>query len=252
MNNRQSGRRRGRGGQRPQSNGGNRDNGNRIDNRARGNAPQLLEKYKTLARDAQMQGDRVLTEYYLQFADHYFRVVAESRARFEENRPQRRDDWQDDDQQSGEGNDAEMGAEGEEADAQDNERPRRDNRRDRDEGPREGPREGSRESSREAPREAASRREPRRDRNRDDDASGNRGNRRPRGDDEIEGVGTDALPIDILPPAIGIAELPSFNADNDADVDIDADADVEAPAPAPRRRGRLGTRTAKAADTAEV
>ena len=64
---------------------GRQDSGNRIDNRARGNAAQLLEKYKTLARDAQMQGDRVNVEYYLQFADHYFRVLAETRARFEEN-----------------------------------------------------------------------------------------------------------------------------------------------------------------------
>jgi hypothetical protein len=35
-----------------------------------------------------MQGDRVNTEYYLQFADHYFRVLAETRSRFEENRRQ--------------------------------------------------------------------------------------------------------------------------------------------------------------------
>ncbi len=90
INNRQAGRRRGRGEQqqRPQGNSGRQDNGNRIDNRARGNAAQLLEKYKTLARDAQMQGDRVNTEYYLQFADHYFRVLAETRSRFEENRRQ--------------------------------------------------------------------------------------------------------------------------------------------------------------------
>lgn len=88
INNRQVGRRRGRGGQQQRSSGGNpgrQDTGNRIDNRARGNAAQLLEKYKTLARDAQMQGDRVNVEYYLQFADHYFRVLAETRARFEEN-----------------------------------------------------------------------------------------------------------------------------------------------------------------------
>jgi hypothetical protein len=91
INNRQqSGRRRGRGGQngqRPQN--GRPELGNRIDNRARGNAPQLLEKYKTLARDAQQAGDRVLAEYYFQFADHYFRVLAESRARFEEANPNR-------------------------------------------------------------------------------------------------------------------------------------------------------------------
>lgn len=88
INNRQAGRRRGRGGQQQRSQGGTPgrlDTGNRIDNRARGNAAQLLEKYKTLARDAQMQGDRVNVEYYLQFADHYFRVLAETRARIEEN-----------------------------------------------------------------------------------------------------------------------------------------------------------------------
>lgn len=62
----------------------------------------MLEKYKALARDAQMQGDRVITEYYLQFADHYFRVVAETRARFEETRRQR-DDW------SGDDNDGDLG-----------------------------------------------------------------------------------------------------------------------------------------------
>jgi len=101
MNNRQAGRRRGRGGQQ-QRQGGNpgQGNGNRIDNRARGNAAQLLEKYKNLARDAQMQGDRVNTEYYLQFADHYFRVLSESRSRFEEQNQQRRqrDDFDGDDE----------------------------------------------------------------------------------------------------------------------------------------------------------
>lgn len=92
MNNRQAnnnGRRRGRGGQQ-RPGGSQQGNGNRIDNRARGNAAQLLEKYKNLARDAQMQGDRVNAEYYLQFADHYFRVLSESRARFEEQNPQAR------------------------------------------------------------------------------------------------------------------------------------------------------------------
>ncbi|MEQ1548786.1 MAG: DUF4167 domain-containing protein [Chakrabartia sp.] len=100
LNNRQAGRRRGRGGQQPRSNNGSRDNGSRIDNRARGNAPQMLEKYKTLASDAQRQGDRVMTEYYLQFADHYFRIVAEARVRFEETR-RPRDDWQDGESESG-------------------------------------------------------------------------------------------------------------------------------------------------------
>jgi len=87
INNRQGGRRRGRGGQRGQSLGGNRQ-----DNRQRGNAAQLLEKYKNMARDAQLAGDRVQSEYYLQYADHYFRMLGESRARFEEQRRQRGDE----------------------------------------------------------------------------------------------------------------------------------------------------------------
>jgi hypothetical protein len=89
INNRQqNGRRRGRGGQQPRNGQSNPHSSNRIDNRQRGNAAQLLEKYKTLARDAQMAGDRVNTEYYLQFADHYFRVLSENRARFEEQQGQ--------------------------------------------------------------------------------------------------------------------------------------------------------------------
>lgn len=81
-NNRGSNRRRGRGNNRQQ--GGNQ--ANRIDSRARGNAPQLLEKYKKLAHDASLNGDRVQAEYYLQFADHYFRVIADTRALKEEQR----------------------------------------------------------------------------------------------------------------------------------------------------------------------
>ena len=100
MNIRQSGRRRGRnnnngGGNRPQSGGrGGQDSGNRIDSRTRGNAAQMIEKYKNLARDAQLSGDRVQTEYYLQFADHYFRVLSDFRARQDEGRPQGQERWQ--------------------------------------------------------------------------------------------------------------------------------------------------------------
>lgn len=77
-------RRRGRGNRPGGGNGGQQLN--RIDSRARGNAPQMLEKYRKLAHDAHLNGDRVQAEYYLQFADHYFRVVADSRVRAEEGR----------------------------------------------------------------------------------------------------------------------------------------------------------------------
>lgn len=75
--------------------GGNQ--GNRIDSRARGNAPQLLEKYKKLAHDASLNGDRVQTEYYLQFADHYFRVIADNKAQKEEQQRARQSERDDDD-----------------------------------------------------------------------------------------------------------------------------------------------------------
>jgi hypothetical protein len=91
-NNRGNNRRRGRGNVRPQSGG---PQVNRIDSRARGNAPQLLEKYRKLAQDAHLNGDRVQAEYYLQFADHYFRVIADTRVRQEEARLRRDDRWQD-------------------------------------------------------------------------------------------------------------------------------------------------------------
>ena len=61
-----------------------------CDRRARGNAPQLLEKYKKLAHDASLNGDRVQTEYYLQFADHYFRVIADNKAQKDEQQQSQR------------------------------------------------------------------------------------------------------------------------------------------------------------------
>ena len=89
MNNRPPGRR-GRSrntNNRPQSNrGGGSDRENRIDSRARGNAVQMLDKFKKMAQDAQVNGDRVQAEYYHQFADHYFRVNADTIARREEQR----------------------------------------------------------------------------------------------------------------------------------------------------------------------
>lgn len=109
ISNRQGGRRRGRGGGgRAPGAGGNV--GNRQDNRQRGNAAQLLEKYRGLARDAQMSGDRIQSEYYLQFADHYYRVLNENRARFEEQRRQRGDYDAADDEDEDQDNETAAGA----------------------------------------------------------------------------------------------------------------------------------------------
>jgi hypothetical protein len=175
INNRQGGRRRGRGGQRGSNQG---QPGNRQDNRQRGNAAQLLEKYKSMARDAQLSGDRVQTEYYLQFADHYFRVLSETRARFEDQRPRRDDDGDEDD------GDEEM-ADAEAADAAD-ERPAR----------RERPR---RNDGEERPRRRAERSDDDGDEDREERPErAERPQRRPR----ANGSG-DTLSLNVLPPAIG-------------------------------------------------
>lgn len=175
INNRQSGRRRGRGGQRPQGMPGN--SGNARDNRQRGNAAQLLEKYKNMARDAQLAGDRVQTEYFLQFADHYFRVLSESRVRFEEQRRQRGDDDNDDD-----------GEELVEADA-----------------------EGSAETEERQPRRRSRDREDRNDRSERPDRQ-SRGNGRtaePADDDDHR------MPFDALPPAIARNDAEEASEDDE-------------------------------------
>ncbi|HET7605997.1 MAG TPA: DUF4167 domain-containing protein [Sphingomicrobium sp.] len=175
INNRQGGRRRGRGGQGGRNIGG--QPGNRQDNRQRGNAAQLLEKYKSMARDSQLAGDRVQTEYYLQFADHYFRVLSESRARFEEQNPRRQRDDDNDDEDG----DEEF-ADSEEAEVSGgDERPRRQERPERQE---------------RSDRPNRRNRQPRRD---DERASHDDGS-----DTERTHVnGAETIPFDALPPAIG-------------------------------------------------
>ena len=54
------------------------------------NAPKLIEKYNDLAREASSNGDKILSENYLQHADHFTRVLNEResirRERFSENK----------------------------------------------------------------------------------------------------------------------------------------------------------------------
>jgi hypothetical protein len=50
---------------------------NGPDVRIRGNAWQVHEKYQALARDAAASGDRVMSENYLQHAEHYFRIISQ-------------------------------------------------------------------------------------------------------------------------------------------------------------------------------
>jgi hypothetical protein len=98
-------------------------NANRLEVRVRGNAHQLLEKYKQLARDAHQAGDRVAAEYYLQHSDHYFRVLNDSRIRQEEMRTRRGVfDPYEDEAQGAEADEADGAADGGQDGDQDSER----------------------------------------------------------------------------------------------------------------------------------
>ena len=73
------------------SNYSNNDNFKRkAPGRNNHNAPKLIEKYSDLAREASSSGDKILSENYLQHADHFTRVLNEQESykkqKFEENK----------------------------------------------------------------------------------------------------------------------------------------------------------------------
>ncbi|MFN3452402.1 MAG: DUF4167 domain-containing protein [Sphingorhabdus sp.] len=222
INNRQqqnNNRRRGRNNNNRQQNNNRSgfDYQNQIDNRARGNAAQMLEKYKKLAQDAQFNGDRVNAEYHLQFADHYFRVLADFRGRQEarqdqqgERRPREdnredRDDWQNDDRSQN--YDDQGSSDGMEADSPS-----------QDDGDTEerAPREQQRESRPRRPERADRSERPANNRN------ASRGPRRHHSEEKDDAPA--GLDLAVLPPSIAISS-------NDSD-----DAEVEKPARKPRAR----------------
>jgi len=86
---------RGRGNRKPNGN-----NMNRVyesagpEGKVRGTPQQIIDKYQTLARDAQTSGDRVVAENFLQHAEHYQRILLEAMGP----RPERRDHMSEQDQ----------------------------------------------------------------------------------------------------------------------------------------------------------
>jgi hypothetical protein len=60
------------------SNYSNNDNFKRkVPGRNNHNASKLIEKYNDLAREASSNGDKILSENYLQHADHFTRILNE-------------------------------------------------------------------------------------------------------------------------------------------------------------------------------
>ena len=77
--------------------GGGRPSGNIVnrvfdssgpEGKVRGTPQQIIDKYQTLARDAQLAGDRVAVENFLQHAEHYTRMLSEANREMEEKRLQ--------------------------------------------------------------------------------------------------------------------------------------------------------------------
>ena len=59
---------------------GNRENGfRRKQNRNNGNVEKLIIKYNELAREALSNGDKILSENYYQYADHFLRISIEQK-----------------------------------------------------------------------------------------------------------------------------------------------------------------------------
>ena len=59
---------------------GNRENGfRRNNNRNNGNVEKLITKYNELAREALSNGDKILSENYYQYADHFLRISIEQK-----------------------------------------------------------------------------------------------------------------------------------------------------------------------------
>jgi hypothetical protein len=72
------------------SNFSNNENFKRnVPGRNNHNAPKLIEKYNDLAREASSNEDKILSENYLQHADHFTRILNEQesvrKAKFNEN-----------------------------------------------------------------------------------------------------------------------------------------------------------------------
>ena len=53
--------------------------------RNKGNVTQQYNKYLKLAKEASSAGDRIQSEYYYQFTDHYYRLMVELGINLEEN-----------------------------------------------------------------------------------------------------------------------------------------------------------------------
>jgi len=98
---------RGRGNRKPNGNTANRVyDSSGPEGKVRGTPQQIIDKYLSLARDAQTSGARVTAENFLQHAEHYQRILIQATVGQQE---QRRDGGQAQDDGDGDGAQADQG-----------------------------------------------------------------------------------------------------------------------------------------------
>ena len=84
-----------KGGRRPSGGGGGAHSANRVydsagpEGKVRGTAQQIIDKYTSMARDAQTSGEGVLAENFFQHAEHYQRILTTIQAAEAEERERR-------------------------------------------------------------------------------------------------------------------------------------------------------------------
>lgn len=175
--------------------------------KVRGTPQQIIEKYLALARDAQLSGDRVAEQSFLQHAEHYTRMLGEAAREQAERQAQfggAQQPGSDDREERPAGQDRrDDGREPQRRDADSDSSRRDDGRRD------DGRRDDRRRDD--ARRDDARRDETRRDETRRDDRRD-----RPARDAQAQQAvaGPDSLPDFLRPPGQGIPE--AVAADSDA------------------------------------
>ena len=65
---------------------------NGPDIKIKGSAPQIVEKYLALSRESQSSGDPIAAESYLQYAEHYQRIVDANELKIQSNQNQSTDE----------------------------------------------------------------------------------------------------------------------------------------------------------------
>ncbi|MEM7544615.1 MAG: DUF4167 domain-containing protein [Pseudomonadota bacterium] len=101
--------------------------------KVRGTPQQIIDKYLALARDAQLSGDRVTAENFLQHAEHYSRIlVAAAEAAAERQNQQNANQQTQSPDQNQSGNTSDGADGGASGDDQRDEKPRRNQRRSAD------------------------------------------------------------------------------------------------------------------------